>query len=115
MVCCAYFGELSKWRRERWDNGESNPYKILSEPIELPRKGNHFWDYGDRYFFNQIRIDWGSFAWKCTGDSIIRFLEDNISSLPWLKKDEKEMIEAVKRYIEMHKETEYGVVFIESV
>lgn len=115
MVCCAYFGELSKSRKEWWDNGDSNPYGVLSNPIELPRKGRCLLDQGNKYFVGQISIDWGSFAWKCAGDDMVRFLEEHVSTLPWLLEDEKEMIKTVKRYIETHGDVEFGVVFIESV
>lgn len=115
MMCSAYFGELCEKRKENWNCGGENPYEILIFPITLDRKGHKLLSLGDVYFHDRINIDWGSFAWKCNSKEIISFLEDNKDTLPWLLKDEEQMIESIKRYISERGEVAYGVVFVEEV
>ena len=113
MMCNAYFGELSDARKREWQYEDNNPYAVLKTSIELARKGHDLLNCGQKYFSERIQIDWGSFAWKSTEKQILKFLEDHQSNLPWLVKDDAEMIEQVKRYIKEHGDIRYGVVFIE--
>ena len=113
MMCSAYFGELCDARKKKWENDETNPYGVLSSPILLERKGHKLLDVGSKYFHERIQIDWGSFAWKCTSEEILRFLEDYKETLPWLVESDQQMLEEVKKYISERKNTEYGVVFVE--
>ena len=99
MMCSAYFGELSDDRKHEWENAESDPYAVLKTPIKLDRKGHELLDCGQKYFSERTQIDWGSFGWKSTEKQILKFLKDHQSNLPWLVKDDAEMIEQVKRYI----------------
>ena len=68
---------------------------------------------GDKYFHDRIQIDWGSFAWKCTPEEILKFLNDDKETLPWLVEYDEHMIECVKTYISERGDLLYGVVFVE--
>ena len=113
MLCSAYFGKLSEERKKNWNNGDENPYAVLELPIELEGRGHDLWGYDGIFFSEKIQIDWGSFAWKCTQEEILRFLKETESGLSWQKETEEKMIRNVKEYMKMHGDTEYGVVFIE--
>ncbi|MEE1196132.1 MAG: hypothetical protein UHS54_04580 [Lachnospiraceae bacterium] len=113
MMCSAYFGELSEERKANWNHKEENPYSVLVSPISLERKGHRLLDVGNKYFHDRIQVDWGSFAWKCNPEEIIRFLNDNKTTLPWLIEDEEDVIEKVKTYISERGNVAYGVVFVE--
>ena len=75
----AYFGELSEQRKIKWDNGETNPYEVLQDAIEISRKSSNLISYGSKFFHDQIKIDWGSYAWRCSSNEIILFLEQSNS------------------------------------
>lgn len=113
MLCSAYFGAICESRRQNWEMGEDNPYKVLEDAIRLERKGHDLLSNGSRYFHDQIQVDWGSFAWKCTPEEVLRFLEDYKIDLEWLIEKEEEIIERVKQYIAERENAEFGVVFIE--
>lgn len=113
MMCSAYFGELSEERKINWYHNDENPYGVLVSPIFLERKGHRLLDVGNKYFHDRIQIDWGSFAWKCNPEEILKFLDDNKDTLPWLIKDEDQMIESVRAYLSEKGDVAYGVVFIE--
>ena len=113
MMCSAYFGELCDKRKSKWDNGDTNPYEVLDKPISLDGKGHDLLDAGNRYFHEQVQIDWGSFAWKCSAEEIIRFLTDYKETLSWLVENDEKMIEEVKSYIKERENVEFGVVFVE--
>lgn len=93
MMCSAFFGELSEERKANWHHDDENPYAVLASPISLDRKGHKLLDVGNKYFRDRIQIDWGSFAWKCTQEEIIKFLNDHKETLSWLVKDDEQMIE----------------------
>lgn len=113
MLCSAYFGELSNERKENWHCEEREPCEILIFPIPLKYKGHKVLEKGNQYFHDRIQIDWGSFAWKCTQEEILKFLEDNREILPGLVKEEEKMIEYVRKYVSERGEVAYGVVFVE--
>ena len=115
MKCSAYFGELSKERKREWKYNDNNPYAVLQNPVDLGRKGYDLWEKGDSYFSDRIQIDWGSYAWKCTDKQVIDFLEETQTTLSWLIDKEKEQIRCIRQYIKEHRDTEYGIVFIEDV
>lgn len=56
----------------------------MIEPILLEHKGYKLLDVGSTYFRDKIKIDWGSFAWKCTAEEIMKFLEHHQETLIWL-------------------------------
>ena len=113
MMCSAYFGELSEGRKAVWDNGDDHPHKVLASSIQLNGKGHEIWSKGSNYFHDKIQIDWGSFAWECSANEILKFLNDSKSTLPWLEKDDLKLIRNVKNYISERPNCDFGVVFIE--
>ena len=113
MMCSAYFGEISEERKNVWDNGDDNPHKVLASSVKLDGKGQELWSKGSEYFYDKIQIDWGSFAWKCTPNEILKFLKDHKSTLSWLEKDDFEIIKKVKDYISERPGSDFGVMFIE--
>lgn len=113
MMCSAYFGELSEERKANWKYEDENPYAVLVSPINLEHKGHRLLDVGSKYFHDRIQIDWGSFAWKCTSDEILKFLDDHKETLSWLVENDNKMMESVKAYISEHGDVAYGVVFVE--
>ena len=115
MKCSAYFGELSEIRRQRWEQDDTNPYEVLVSPICLEGKGHDLFSVGSKYFREKIKVDWGSFAWKCTPDEMYRFLNDHKTTLPWLIKRDEEICAKVRDYVAERGNTEYGVVFVEEM
>ena len=115
MMCSAYFGELCEERKKNWHCDGTNPYEVLVAPVTLERKGHKLLDVGNKYFHDRIQVDWGSFAWKCNAEEIIRFLEENKDTLPWLVKDEEEILENVRNYVSERGNVDYGVVFVEEM
>lgn len=113
MMCSAYFGELCDARKANWEHDDTNPYGVLVSPISLENKGHDLLDVGSKYFHDRIQIDWGSFAWKCSPEEILQFLDDYKETLSWLVEDDKKMMESVRAYIAERGNTTYGVVFIE--
>ena len=111
MMCTAYFGKISE--KNNWNHSNGSPYDILESSVELFGKGHDLLQCGDRYFNERIQVDWGSFAWKCSEQGILKFLNDNYNELPWLKEREDSLQKEVKQYIEKHGNIVYGVVFIE--
>lgn len=114
MVCSAFFGEISETRKKNWPGVEKNPSDILISPVSLDGKGHDLLDASSKYFTDEVKVDWGSYAWKCAPEQIILFLNDYKSSLPWLQNSEKNKIQEVKNYITKHGQTEYAVVFVEN-
>ena len=115
MKCSAYFGELSEVRKLKWEQGDSNPYEVLVSPLSLEGKGQELLSVGSQYFREKIKLDWGSFAWKCTPDEMYRFLDKHKTTLPWLMKVDEEMCKKVRDYVTQRGNTEYGVVFVEEI
>lgn len=113
MMCSAFFGELSEERKANWQYDDDNPYGVLVSPISLEHKGHKLLDVGSKYFRDEIKIDWGSFAWKCTPEEILKFLDDHRETLPWLVKGDEQMRESVRAYTLERGDVAYGVVFVE--
>lgn len=113
MMCTAYFGILCEERKIQWNYPDTNPYGVLISPICLERIANDLLFEGSRYFRDKIKIDWGSFAWKCTKEEIFKFLCDHKTTLPWLVENDEEMLLEVISYLDKHKDEEFGIVFIE--
>ena len=115
MECSAYFGELSETRKQKWEQGNTNPYEVLVSPIRLERKGHDLLSVGSKYFREKIKLDWGSFAWKCSPDEMYRFLDEHKTTLPWLVKSDEELCTKVRDYVLQRGNTEYGIVFVEEI
>ena len=113
MMCTAYFGILSDKRKDQWENSDHNPYEVLAFPISLDSKAHDLLFEGSHYFRDKIKIDWGSFAWKCTIEELQRFLSDHKTTLPWLIESDEELLLQVTSYAKEHENEELGVVFVE--
>ena len=113
MMCSAYFGELCDVRKVNWEHDDTNPYGVLVSPISLENKGHELLNDGSKYFHDRIQIDLGSFAWKCSPEEMLQFLNDYKETLSWLVEDDEKMIESVRMYIAEKGNTAYGVVFVE--
>ena len=113
MICSVYFGVLSEKRKTNWNNGDTNPYEVLGSSISLDRISNELFGTGVKYFREKIKIDWGSYAWKCTTEEMIQFLNDLKVIHSWLIESVEEMLEKVKDYIAGSNSEEFGIVFIE--
>jgi len=97
-----YYGEISDDRLIKWDNGDDNPFKVLktSFSIARPRSWMDFIFWARKNLSDKIQIDWGSFAWKCTGNDIMRLASDIQDSI-------------IEGFDEIDPDKVYGVVFIE--
>ncbi len=100
MVYRILYGEISQSRKEKWDNGEENPYDVLQWSKEISaRDWMEFLASGKKYLREEIQIDWGSFAWKATKNELL-----NLCKVPGI---------TVRGVNKLDSEIEYGVVFIE--
>lgn len=102
MVSDTYFGELSEERKNKWDNDNHNPYKVLKTSNRVSGGGWDILHAANKYFNNKLQIDWGSFAWKCTKSELKRFLQDKHFE-----------IDGIKNVDILSDDKEYGIVFIE--
>ncbi len=109
MVCEAYFGKLSGVE----EIANEHPLIMLKDPIELVGKGWALLDNASNYFFEEKKIDWGSFLWKCSVEQVLKFLYDSKSNLEWLMERDEKNIQNVKRYCEKNGNIQYGILFIE--
>lgn len=95
-----YYGELSEARKEKWDNEEDNPYAVLTWTKKISSNDwIGFLANARKYLREEIQIDWGSFAWKATGNELMNL--NNVRGI---------CVEGVKK---LDSYGEYGVVFIE--
>ncbi len=100
MVYEIFYGEISEKRKEKWDNGDYNPFEVLEWRKELRILDFFsFFYWAKRYLKNEIKIDWGSFGWKGSREEILRLVQEIHGEL----EDENVLEDGV----------EYGVVFIE--
>lgn len=100
MVCEIFYGEISEKRKALWDNGDDNPFIILEWRKEFRILDFiSFFYWAKRYLKNEIKIDWGSFAWQGSREDILRLVREVHGEL----EDESVLEDGI----------EYGVVFIE--
>lgn len=110
-----YFGEISEKGKKIWgDSGSGCSVKeILVNPIELPVLANEALLRGALYFHDEFKVDWGSYAWKCTEKEIVNFIETCKSSLPWVYSQQKEKMSLITQQMKVHKNVDYGVLWVE--
>lgn len=100
MVYIILYGEISEKRKENWDNGDDNPFEVLEWRKEIQGIDViSFFHNAKKHLRDQIKVDWGSFAWKGTREEILTFAQK------WHGELEDESV--------LHDGVEYGVVFIE--
>ncbi len=102
MITKVYFGELTDARKKNWHYSDGNPFSVLKENHEVNIRLEII-DYAKKYFHEEIQIDWGSFAWKCSLKEFTDCLKAYKLKFP-LSLDENGLDE----------KGEYGVVFIEA-
>ena len=73
-----YIGELTEYTMQHW--------KDMGDPFEVLEKDNkagiglnwiEFMAWANSHLKNKVQIDWGSFAWRCDKDDMMRFCEDH--------------------------------------
>lgn len=102
MMVDVFFGELSKERQKDWNFPDDNPYAVLQNDYKIWKAGTDVLWYGKEYFHDQIQIDWGSFAWKCSIEEFKEYLKYYHLDVP----DELDLHT-------LDKTKQYGMVFIE--
>ena len=97
-----YFGEISDTGRKAWDDMEMSPFDVLKKNrhIDLHASWLDAMSWARRNLHDEIQVDWGSFAWKCTGKDLLD-----------LKKNKPSC--DIESYDDIDPDKEYGVVFIE--
>ena len=102
MVDKIYYGDISEARQKEWNSEDDNPYKVLGENMSsISCDWMEFFDFAKNHFSNEIQVDWGSFAYKCSGKELLKL--------------ERSCCASVENSNEIQPEKEYGVVFIEMV
>ena len=102
MIVEVFFGEISDERKLNWDNGEEDPFNVLKKNYRVEWGDVQFLSDGDVYFHEQIQVDWGSYAWKCSKAEFVDYLK--MREL----KVSKEL-----DWDSLPEDGQYGVVFIE--
>ena len=97
-----YYGTITETGKKAWDDVEMSPFDILEKNRDINLRASWLDAFGwaRKNLRDEIQVDWGSFAWKCTGKNLLQLKEDK----PRSDIEDLEMIEPDK---------EYGVVFIE--
>ena len=102
MMYTIFYGEISDDRQTKWNNGDDNPFDVLKKNnrIEGGRSWLDFLGWARKNLSDEIKIDWGSFAWKGTGNDIKRLITDEPYSIS-------------EGFDEIASDNIYGIVFIE--
>lgn len=102
MVGKIYYGDISEARQKQWNSGDDNPYEVLGDNMSsISCDWMEFFDFARSHFSEEIQVDWGSFAYKCSGKELLK-LENSCCA-------------SVENSREIDPEKEYGVVYIEMV
>ncbi len=101
MESCVFYGELSEEWEKNWGEGD-DPFKVLKEdhglscgPVNVDVFG-----WANKHCYDEVQVDWGSYAWKCKGSDLIELHNSSEASYVY----DIETVESDKTY---------GVVFIE--
>jgi len=95
-----YYGELSQKRKDDWDNGEENPFSVLEKKRRIKcMDWVAFLGAARKCFYDEVQIDWGSFAWKAKKKDLLKIKEA--------------MCVEIEDENELEDNKEYGLVFIE--
>lgn len=99
MMSVIYYGEIRSDKLETWGSNKE-PHEILVSNIEIHRLGGcDFLQHAKHIFSDEVQVDWGSFAYKCT--------KDQLSELAQITKCEIPKLDCLDETII------YGIVFIE--
>ncbi len=106
MLFKIYYGEISEewnqnWEQKRKEKEEGDPFEVLKETYDIHcHDWMEFLHWAQSHLNDQINVDWGSSAWRCTGEDLHQ-----------LKRELKGT--GIQRFKSIQPEKEYGVVFIE--
>lgn len=84
-----YYGEIKLERLATW-NDNHDPYDILVERHEITPKLLFQLRYAEKICSDAVKVDWGSFAYKCTKKQLQELAEVaklNIEGIENLKDD----------------------------
>ena len=94
-----FYGEIKEERLNSWSENE-NPYDILKENNRINRlSGWDFLEVTKKLFTDEVRVDWGSFAYKCTKDQLRKLMQKTHCEIEKIDQMDPDQI--------------YGIVFIE--
>lgn len=99
MMSTIYYGEIREEKMKSWKTND-NPYEILAGNNEIHRLGG--WDFlshSKEIFDEEVQVDWGSFAYKCTKAQLERLVELTHCQIENMDNLKDEVI--------------YGIIFIE--
>ena len=66
-------GEISDDRNQKWDNGETDPYTVINKTMFSGQCTISTLQEAGKYFYDEIQVDWGCFAWKARKCELMRF------------------------------------------
>ena len=96
------YGEISETGRKVWEQEDVSPFDVLIENNEVLFDDSWpgFLGWARKKLHDEVQVDWGSFAWRCTGRDILQLKEDRPRC-------------SIGAYENIEAEKEYGIVFIE--
>lgn len=100
MVSDIYYGKLSDYAKKHWYDMK-DPFNVLEWQEVIKMGSLDFLLVTKDNFTDQVQLDWGSFAWKCSKAALICFFVTHKLSCEIIDK--------------LDENDEYGVVFIEEV
>ena len=80
MMSSIFYGEIKEDKLQTWSENR-DPYDILVENNRVERLGG--WDFifiAKDLFTDQVQVDWGSFAYKCTKKQLQKLIEEKLPS-----------------------------------
>ena len=99
MMSSIFYGEIKEDRLQTWTSNR-DPYDILVENNRVERLGG--WDFlfiAKDLFTDEVQVDWGSFAYKCTCKQLQKLVSEMKCEIPKIQ--------------ELDPDKAYGIVFIE--
>ena len=99
MMSSIFYGEIKEDKLQTWFE-KRDLYDILGENNRVERLGGgDFLFIAKELFTNQVQVDWGSFAYKCTRKQLKKLIEEKQCVIPKMK--------------QLDPNKTYGIVFIE--
>ena len=70
MMSSIIYGEIKENQLRSWSENK-NPYDILVENNRIEKLGGwEFLEIANKLFSDEVQVDWGSFAYKCTKNQL---------------------------------------------
>lgn len=77
MMSSILYGEIKENQLRSWSENK-NPYDILIENNRIEKLGGwEFLEIANKLFSDEVQVDWGSFAYKCTKNQL-KILKDQM-------------------------------------